>query len=84
MANTAETNLSSTLYNGEKKRFTWETYVRIHTEQRSVLNSLKEYGYSGIDHSSKVRHLLKGIKKTELDVFKAQVMDNPSLRDNFP
>jgi hypothetical protein len=23
MANTIETNLSSTLYNGEKKRFTW-------------------------------------------------------------
>jgi hypothetical protein len=46
MANAAETKLSSTLYNGEKKRFTWETYVRIHTEQHSVLNGLKEYGYS--------------------------------------
>jgi hypothetical protein len=84
MANTAETKLSSTLYNSKKKRFTWETYMRIHTEQHSVLNGLKEYGYSGIDDSSKARHLLKGIKTTELDVCKAQVMASPNLRDDFP
>jgi hypothetical protein len=82
--NAAETKLSSTLYNGEKKRFMWETYVRIHTEQHSVLNGLKEYGYSGIDDSSKVRHLLKGIKTTDLDVCKSQVMASPTLRDDFP
>jgi hypothetical protein len=33
MASEAETKLTGTLYNGEKKRFTWESYVRIHTEQ---------------------------------------------------
>jgi hypothetical protein len=49
----------------------------------SVLNGLKDYGYAGIDDSSKVRHLLKGIKKTELDVCKTQVMASPSLRDDF-
>jgi hypothetical protein len=63
MASEADTKLTSTLYNGEKKRFTWETYVRIHTEQHSV-HGLKYYGYAGIDDSSKVRHLLKGIKTT--------------------
>jgi hypothetical protein len=83
MASEAETKLTRTLYNRENKRFTWETYVRIHTEQHSVLNGLKDYGYAGIDDSSKVRHLLKGIKTTELDVCKAQVMASPSLRDNF-
>jgi hypothetical protein len=83
MASYAETKLTSTLYNGEKKRFTWETYVRIHTEQHSVLNGLEDYGYAGIDDSSKFRHLLKGIKTTELDVFKAQVMASPSLCDYF-
>jgi hypothetical protein len=31
MASEAETKLTSTLYNGEKKLFTWETYVRTHT-----------------------------------------------------
>jgi hypothetical protein len=83
MASEAETNLTGTLYNGEKKRFTWETYVRIHTEQHSVLNGLKDYGYAGIDDSSEVCHLLKGIKTTELDVCKTHMMASPSLRDNF-
>jgi hypothetical protein len=83
MTSEAETKLTSTLYNGEKKRFTWESYVRIHTEQHSVLNGFKDYGYAGIDDSSKVRHLLKGIKTTELDVCKTQVMASPSLRDDF-
>jgi hypothetical protein len=66
MASEAETKtkITGTLYTGEKKRFTWETYVRIHTEQHSVLNGLKDYGYAGIDGSSKFRHLLKGIKTT--------------------
>jgi hypothetical protein len=65
MASAAETKLTGTLYNGEKKIFTWETYVRIHTEKHSILNGLKDYDYAGIDDSSKVRHLLKGIKTTE-------------------
>jgi hypothetical protein len=64
MASGAETKLTGTLYSGENKRFTCETYVRIHTEQHSVLNGLKDYGYTGIDDSSKVHHLLKGIKTT--------------------
>jgi hypothetical protein len=83
MASTADTKLTGTLYNGEKKRFTWETYLRIHTEKKSVLNGLKDYGYARIDDSSKVRHLLKGIKTKELDVCKTQVMDSPTLRDDF-
>jgi hypothetical protein len=70
MSISAETNMTGTLYNGEKKRFTWETYVQIHTEQHSVLNSLKDYGYPGIDDSSKVHHLLKGINTTESNVCK--------------
>jgi heptaprenylglyceryl phosphate synthase len=70
MTSAAETKLTGTLYNGENNRFTWETYVRIHTEQHSVLNGLKDYGYAVIDDSSKVRHLLKGINTTELDVCK--------------
>jgi hypothetical protein len=45
---------------------------------------LKDYGYAGIDKSSKVRHLLKGIKNTEFDVCKTQVMAIPSLREDFP
>jgi hypothetical protein len=36
--------LASTLYNVEHKRFTFVTYVRIHTEHHAILNCLKEYG----------------------------------------
>jgi hypothetical protein len=64
MASEADTKLTGTLYNGEKKRFTWENYVRIHTEQHSVLNGLKDYGYDDIDDSSKVRPLVKVINTT--------------------
>jgi hypothetical protein len=82
MASAVETKLTGTLYNGEKKIFTWETYAQIHFEQHSVLNGLKDYGYTRIDDSSKVLHLLKGIKTIELDVCKTQVMAIPSLRDD--
>jgi hypothetical protein len=44
---------------------------------------LKDYGYAGIDESSKVRHFLKGIKISELDVCKTQVMASPSIGDVF-
>jgi hypothetical protein len=64
MAIAAENKLTGTLYNGGNKRFTWETYVRIHAEQHSVLNGLKYYGYAGIGDLSKVCHLLKEIKTT--------------------
>jgi hypothetical protein len=64
MASETEIKLTVTLFNGEKQRFTWETYVRIHAEQHSVLNGMQDYGYAGIDDSSKVRHLLTGIKTT--------------------
>jgi hypothetical protein len=42
---------------------------------------LKDYGYAGIDDSSKVYHLLKGNKEMELDVCKTQVMTSPNLCD---
>jgi hypothetical protein len=55
----------------------------IHTEQHAVLNGLKDYVYDGIDDSSKVHNLLKGIKTTELDVCKTQMITSPSLRDDL-
>jgi hypothetical protein len=45
--------------------------------------STKDYGCAGSDESSKVPHLLKVIKTTELDVCKTQVMASPSLCDDF-
>jgi hypothetical protein len=37
-----DTKLTGILYTCEKERVTWETYVRIHTEQHSILNGLKD------------------------------------------
>jgi hypothetical protein len=81
MASAADTKLTETFYNGENKRFTRETYIRIPTEQHSILNGLKDYGYAGIDDSSKFHHLIKRIKTIELDVCKTQVMTSLSLHD---
>jgi hypothetical protein len=83
MVSSDDTRLSITLYNGEKKMLTFETYVRIHTEQHAILNGLKEYGCSGIDDCSKVRHLMKIMKTTELDFCKDNIMTSPTLRENF-
>jgi hypothetical protein len=83
MTSAAETKLASNLHNGEKKGFTCEMYVRIYTEQHAVLNGLNEYGSSRIDDFSKVRHLVKEIKTTELDVCKPKIMASPTLCDNL-
>jgi hypothetical protein len=83
MASAAETKLNGTLYNGEKKILTWETYVRIKIEQHSVLNGLKDYSYAIIDDSSKVRPLLKGINTAELHFCKTQLMASPYISDDF-
>jgi hypothetical protein len=44
---------------------------------------LKDYGYAGIDDSSKVHHLRKGINTTALDVCKMQIMEITMLCDDF-
>ena len=79
MANTAESKLESLTYYGEKRRFNFEKYTRIHKEQHEILAGLTEYGYAGIDERSKVRHLNKGIKTNALDVPKGQIIATPRL-----
>ena len=83
MATQAESKLRDTTYNGEKRRWTFEKYVRIHVEQHAILTNLKPYGYSGIDEGSKVRYLMKGIRTNELDPVSTQIMANANLREDF-
>jgi hypothetical protein len=40
MASEAEAKLGSVSYTGKRKKWTWEKYVQIHTEQHAVLNGL--------------------------------------------
>jgi hypothetical protein len=83
LATAAEGRLQSTRYSGDKRNIDFEKYVRIHTEQYSVLDGLMEHGYSGIDESSKVRLLLAGITTSNYDVVKSHILDSPALKTSF-
>jgi hypothetical protein len=83
MANEAESKLARASYDGEKKRYNFESYISTLNEQFSVLNNLRRFGYSGIDEASKVRRLNAGIKTDKLDAPKAQIMSSRDLQENF-
>ena len=57
MSSRAENTLSTTTYNGEKRRWTFEKYVTVHKDQHTILNGLTEYGYAGIVERTIVRKL---------------------------
>jgi hypothetical protein len=83
MASAAESKLNVTQQSGEERIFYFERYVRVYTEQHSVLNVLVEYGYYGIDESSKVRTILKGITTPQYDDAKARILASTELKTNF-
>ena len=83
MAREAERLLIATLYSGERKRFNFERYVKIQKDQHHILEGLKEHGHVGIDPRSQVRHLIEGIKITQFDAVKAQIMETASLRTDY-
>jgi hypothetical protein len=84
MASEAEANLGSVSYTGDRKKWTWEKYVKIHAEQHAVLNGLTYYGYSGIDNSTTIRKLMAGIKTDALNTVKAAVLASHALRTHYP
>lgn len=80
----AESKLSSSSYNGERRRWNFEAYVRLHTEQHAILAEFEERGsYKGLDERSKVRLLLNGIKTGELDAVKTTVWNDQALQADF-
>jgi hypothetical protein len=83
MSARAERKLMDTVYNGEKRRWNFEKYVRLHVEQHAVLEDLVQYGYSGIDEGSKVRYLVRGVRTQTLDTVKASILASADLRNNF-
>ena len=82
-ATIAERKLETTTYDGEKRRWNFERYVKTHKDQHTILDNLKEHGYAGIDERSKVRHLLNGIKTDRLDSVKTRIMSDQTLRNSF-
>ena len=83
MSSLAEKLLQTTTYTGEKRRWTFERYVKVHIDQHSILEGLVQHGYSGIDSRSKVRHLVDGIKTTTLDPVKTRILSDATLRSDF-
>ena len=82
-ANKVEAKLKDSSYHSEKHRWNFEQYVHMHQDQHTILQSLVQHGYAGIDERSKVRHLLDGIKTNELDTAKGQIWASPALQTNF-
>ena len=83
MANSAERKLQSLSYTGEKRRWNFDKYTRLHVEQHQVLEGLTRFGYAGIDERSKVRYLIDGIKTNAFDSVKAQIFSTAALRTDF-
>jgi hypothetical protein len=83
LATMAERRLSSLSYIKETRRWDFEKYVRTQVDQHLVLEGLTEFGYSGIDERSKVRHLMDGIKTDALDSVKTRIMSDAALRADF-
>jgi hypothetical protein len=49
MSARAKRKLMDTVYNGKKRCWNFEKYMRLHVEQHAILEDLVQYSYSGID-----------------------------------
>ena len=79
----AEAKLLNTTYAGEKKRWNFDKYVQVHISQFTMLQSLEQYGYKGIDARTRVRFLMAGIKTKDLDPVTTRIMSSPELKLDF-
>ena len=71
MASVAEAKLAQAKYFGEKRCYNFESYITSLTEQFQNINTLRRYGYAGIEQASKVCCLNLGIKTDKLNAPKA-------------
>ena len=83
MATRAERVLSTSVYHGQSSRYGIEQHILVHKAAHATLESLTDYGYTGIDSRSKVRYLNDSIKTTKLDAPKSQIMASAELRNDF-
>ena len=72
-----ETRLTNNLYSGERTNFNWEKYVSNFNRIFTTLASIPKNEYSGIDETTKVRHLLNNISSEVLQTQLATVRSNP-------
>jgi hypothetical protein len=75
----AYSTIANTKYYGEKKKFSFETYVNLHQEAWQDLNQNGEV----ISAEKCVRDLLAGIVDENMKASKAAVLASPHLRNDF-
>jgi hypothetical protein len=75
----AYASIAAAKYHGEKKKFSFETYVTIHQE---AYEDLEQYG-EHISEEKRVRDLLQGIKDPTINAAKEAILANINLRSNF-
>jgi hypothetical protein len=77
----AYASIANAKYHGERKRFSFETYVTIHQEAYS---DLVQYGEQ-VSEEKRVRDLLQGIKDNSpaANAAKGTILATPNLRNNF-
>jgi hypothetical protein len=83
MAGMAEKQLSTISYKGESQNWNFDKFAITQMEAHTILKSLEDHGYQGINERSKVRHLMNGIKTKSLDAVKTRIMSDVSLKSNF-
>jgi hypothetical protein len=74
LAKKMEARLASLTYRGKQKNWDWSHYTDAHIKQHTIAKNLMEHGYSGLDESSKVRHLLTGIQDNAVQPVVCQVL----------
>ena len=79
----AESVINGLSYNGEGRRWNFEKCVTHMKDQHQILDGLVEYGYNGVDDSTKVRHLIHGIKTDKLDSTVNAILTDPKCTHDW-
>ena len=83
MTGMAEKQLSTISYKGESWSWNFNKFAITQMEAHTILKSLEDHGYQGIDEHLTVRHLMNGIKTKSLDAVKIKIMSDVSLKSDF-
>ena len=79
----AEAILDNTIYTGETRRFNFDDFIRLQTQQHNILDMMKAHGYMGLDEGSKVRKLLKNVRAQELQSIINTINSTPDLQRDY-
>jgi hypothetical protein len=79
----AEKLIANLTYSSESRRWDFEKFATTMKEQHQILDGLKDYGYSGVDKTTKVRQLLDGIKNKDLEPAIAMIMADDKFQSDF-